>query len=125
MTDENRPPETTGEVPASQPAQPTPQPTIPVQPVKPGPSGMSIAALITGILSLICCGFFAGIPAIIIGKQEMKAIKEGRSNPEGYTLAQVGFILGIVGTVLTCLGALAYIAVMAFGISMGIMQEGM
>jgi hypothetical protein len=86
---------------------------------------MAIAALITGILSLVCCGFFTGIPAIIIGRQEMRAIKERRSNPEGYTLAQVGFILGIVGTVLTCLGALIYIALLVFGISMGVMQEGM
>ena len=103
-----------------QPAPPAPEtPNAP----PPGPAGKAIAALILGILSLICCGFFTGIPAIIIGKQEMNAIKQGRSNKEGFTLAQVGFILGIVGSALSCLGALIYIILIIFGISVGAMQE--
>jgi len=89
----------------------------------PGPAGKAIAALILGILSLICCGFFTGIPAIIIGKQEMNAIKNGLSAKEGFTLAQVGFILGIVGTALSCIGALIYIVLIIFGISVGAMEE--
>lgn len=128
MTEENKNPtisETGQPVQQAQTPQRTQEPSYSQPPAKPGPSGMSIAALICGILSLICCGFVAGIPAIIIGRQELKAIKEGRSRVEGQTLAQVGYILGIIGTVLTCLAALAYAALMIFGISMGVMQEGM
>lgn len=124
MNEENKTPEQGAGQMQSSPEAPT-HPTQRTEPVKPGPSGMAITALVLGILSLICCGFFAGIPAIIVGKQELKAIKEGRSNIEGQTIAQVGFILGIVGTVLTCLVTLIYIGLMVFGISMGIMQEGM
>lgn len=113
--------------PEAQPASSIPPPAQPIIPAAPGPSGRAIATLILGILSLICCGFFCGIPAIILGKQELNAIKEGRSNPEGHAITQVGFILGIVGTVLSCLGALVYAAILIFGISLSIMegiQEG-
>lgn len=100
----------------------------PAQPVQqvippPSPSGRAIATLILGILSIICCGFFCGIPAIILGKQELNAIKEGRSNAEGNTITQIGFILGIVGTVLSCIGGLIYLLFIIFGISMGFMES--
>lgn len=108
--------------PISQETIVMPKTTEPIVP-KPGPSGKAITTLILGILSLICCGFFTGIPAIIIGKQEMNAIKEGKSNQEGYTLAQIGFILGIVGTALSCLGFIIYGLIAVLGISMGIMES--
>ncbi len=121
MTNGNIPTESPADA-KPQPAAPAPTPEAPMAP-PPGPAGKAIAALILGILSLICCGFFTGIPAIIIGKQEMNAIKEGLSKKEGFTLAQVGFILGIVGTALSCLGALIYIVLIIFGISVGAMEE--
>ncbi|MBT3181082.1 MAG: DUF4190 domain-containing protein [Deltaproteobacteria bacterium] len=85
-------------------------------------SSKAMAALILGILALVCMGFLTGIPAIIIGKMELKDIKEGKSPKEGEGIAKVGFILGIVGTVLTCLVMLLGFALFFLGISAGMMD---
>lgn len=95
----------------------------PQMPVSSGPSGRAVASLILGILSLICMGFLTGIPAIILGSMELKAIKRGEATQAGEGIAKVGYILGIIGTVLTCLAVLASIAFMALGISMGAFTE--
>lgn len=91
-------------------------------PKPPAASTRATAALILGILSLICAGFLTGIPAIILGSMEMKAIKAGLSPASGEGIAKVGYILGIVGTVLTCLAMLAFAALLALGISLGTME---
>jgi hypothetical protein len=77
-----------------------------------GPSSAAIAALVLGILGLLCCGLL-GIPAIIIGKQEMNNIDQGLAPVGGRGLAQVGYILGIVslafwGALLVLNGVAAY-----------------
>ena len=87
------------------------QENIPVaEPVKPPTgnhhevaSGRAIATLILGILSLLCTGFLTGIPAIILGNMELKDIKAGKSSKQSEGIARVGFILGIIGTALTCI----------------------
>lgn len=66
-------------------------------------SSRAMAALILGILSIVCMGFLTGIPAIIIGKMELNDIKIGKANKAGEGIAKIGFILGIVGTAFTCL----------------------
>lgn len=105
-----------------------PQPTVAQAPPQqvgapiPGASGKAIAALVLGILSLVCCGFFTGIPGIIIGKQELNAIQAGRSNKEGHTITQIGFILAIIGTSLSCLGFIFYAIAIIFGLSMSAME---
>jgi hypothetical protein len=76
-------------------------------------------ALILGILSLLCCGFFSGIPAIFVGHSAIKDIDKGRSAESNRTLAKLGFILGIVGTVLSILGLLAYAAIILFAVMSG------
>ena len=100
------------------PAQPQQQPQAPGQ----AASGRAIAALILGILSLLCMGFLSGIPAIILGAMEMKAIKAGTSPVAGESAAKVGFVLGIVGTVLTCLTILGFVFMVILGISVGSME---
>lgn len=74
-----------------------------------GPSSKATTALVLGILGLLCCGLL-GIPAIIIGKQEMESIDQGLAPVEGRGLAQAGFILGIVSLVLWAIGMLMWIA---------------
>ena len=105
------------DIPVAQPVAPPPQQA------QPGPSGRALASLILGILSLICMGFIAGIPAIILGSMELRAIKAGQAPAAGEGTAKVGWILGIVGTVLTCLAILAFAALMALGISLGAFSE--
>lgn len=67
-------------------------------PVRARSSGAAIAALVLGIISLFANLFFIpGIVAIVLGRRE-RAIS---------TAANVGYILGIIGTILTII----YIAV--------------
>ena len=60
-------------------------------------NGKAIASLVLGILSILCLGILAGIPAIILGNIAKKEIDQGRGGGRG--MAQAGFILGIIGTV--------------------------
>lgn len=101
----------------------TPQTCCQGQEKKPGPSGKAITALVLGILSMICCGFLTGIPGIVLGKQEMNAIRDGKSDESGKSLATIGFILSIIGTAFSCLATIAYIAMIVLGVSMGVMEN--
>lgn len=71
-------------------------------------NSLGVWALVLGILSIVCCGLFTGIPAIILGNNSKKAAAEGRAN--NGNLGNVGFILGIVGTVLGTLGLIFALA---------------
>lgn len=71
-------------------------------------NSLGVWALVLGILSILCCGFLAGIPAIILGNNGKKAAAEGRAT--NGSLANVGFILGIIGTALSVLGIILQIA---------------
>ena len=107
-----------------QPAKTIPNQGQPTTPNTTGQTGntsgpKAITALILGILSVLCMGFMTGIPAIIIGSMELKDIRAGKSPASGENIAKIGYILGIVGTVLSCLAMLAFAAITAMGISMG------
>lgn len=85
-------------------------PPPPLPPVTAPNNTQAIIALVLGILSMPCfCGFLTGIPAIIIGHLELKAIREGRSAASNRGLAKAGFVTGIIGTGLSCLIAIAYV----------------
>ncbi len=56
-------------------------------------------ALGLGIAGFLLCGFFTGIPAIIVGLKGMRAAREGRANNRGMSLT--GLILGIIVVVLS------------------------
>jgi hypothetical protein len=72
-------------------------------------SSSAIWALVLGIASWVACGIFSAVPAWIIGKKEIAAIEQGRSDPAGKTMAQIGMWLGIIQVIL---GILALIVVM-------------
>jgi hypothetical protein len=106
---------------------PPPQPGYggtPPPPPPPGaaPSGgasqRAIWALVLGIASWVLgCSFLTGIPAWIMGKKEVREIDEGRSNPQGRTIANVGMWLGLINTVLSILGLLiAFVLFVIIGI---------
>lgn len=105
------------DIPEAQPVETTPQ-----QPPMQAASGRAVAALILGILSLVCMGFLAGIPAIILGKMEMNAIRAGTAPAAGESAAKVGFVLGIIGTTLTCLSMIFFFIMVALGVSMSAME---
>lgn len=66
-------------------------------------SSRAITTLVLGILSIICTGFLTGVPAIILGNIELKDVKAGKSGKQNESITKVGFILGIIGTALTCI----------------------
>ncbi len=65
-----------------------------------GASQKATAALILAIAGFFCCSIFTTIPAIVVGWMEMNAIKAGQSPREGLQMAQIGFWIGIIVTVL-------------------------
>ena len=79
--------------------------------------------LVLGILSLVGCGFFAGIPAVIMGNGDLKKMDAGVIDPEGRQLTNIGRILGIVSLVLTALGCVVWALMLGvFGI--GVVESG-
>ena len=64
----------------------------------------AIWSLVLGILGLVCCGLFAGIPAVILGNMAKKEIAASGGAEGGSGMAQAGFILGIIAIVLGAIG---------------------
>jgi hypothetical protein len=72
---------------------------------------LAIVSLVTGILSIICCGAFAGIPAIITGYLAKNNIN---ANPDQYTgrgMATAGMIMGGISIFFTILYIVYILAV--------------
>jgi hypothetical protein len=101
--------------------------TAPVPPPPPPPAGypagpgaekpqniFGILALVLGIvavvLSCLYAGFWAGIPAIVLGVLGLNRAKQGRATNRG--LALTGIILGAIGVVIS-IGVLVF--TIAFG----------
>lgn len=87
--------------------------TIP-PPVDPSPSpypegSQATTALVLGILGIVTCPILAPI-AWQLGTKELEAIDGGRRDPANRGNANVGRILGIVGTVLLGIGILILVA---------------
>ena len=61
-------------------------------------------ALVLGIVSFVCCGLFAGIPAIILGMQSRTAARLGQANNGG--MGTAGVVLGWISVASTILGLL-------------------
>jgi len=71
-------------------------------------SSQATTVLVLGIVGII---FNIVAPvAWILGNQERRAIDEGRRDPVNAGTANIGRILGIIGTVLMVLGLIAIVA---------------
>ena len=75
----------------------------------------AVPSLILGILSIVLCGIFTGIPAMIMGRRALREIRASRGAMGGEGLAQGGFWTGLIGTVWTALVTVFVLAVFAFG----------
>ncbi|BBH16257.1 hypothetical protein Back2_05440 [Nocardioides baekrokdamisoli] len=67
--------------------------------------------LVFGILSIVCCGLFLGIPAWVMGSSALKDIDRSGVVYGNRGTVKAGMICGIIGTVLSALGILFYIVV--------------
>jgi Domain of unknown function (DUF4190) len=74
----------------------------------PGNNKKALWALILGILGLLCCGFFTGIPAIILGKQGQNEIDASGGMQQGRGMATAGFVLGIIACVWGVISIILY-----------------
>jgi hypothetical protein len=65
--------------------------------------GKATASLVFGILSLICFGIFAGIPAIILGHLSRGEVKRSMGRLSGAGMALAGLIMGYASIGITVL----------------------
>lgn len=98
---------------SQQPPQ-TPPYGYPAAPQQPN-SGKAVTALVLGILGLVMCGPFTAIPAIVVGRSATREIEASQGRMEGRGMAQAGFVLGIVGTVIGGLALLFVLVVFVLG----------
>ena len=75
-------------------------------------------SLILGILSVLLCQLISPF-AWVIGKRTVNEIDASRGQLSGRGLAQAGYILGIVGTVLLALGVISLIVLLVFLVAVG------
>jgi hypothetical protein len=70
--------------------------------------------LVLGILSLVVCAFL-GIPAWIMGNNDLAAMNAGLMDPSGRSTTNAGRICGMIGTILLILSILLAIVLFGFG----------
>jgi len=68
--------------------------------------GSAIAALVCGILAVLGCMFFTGIPAMVLGRRAKREIEQSGGALTGEGLATAGFVTGLIGTLLFGIPAL-------------------
>jgi hypothetical protein len=76
-----------------------------------------VLILVLGILGLMVCGII-GIFAWIMGKRDLDLMRRGLMDREGEALTKVGYILGIVATVLVCFWLLIFVLYIVFVVIM-------
>ena len=84
------------------------------QPVGQQTAGKATTSLILGIVSLVLCGLFAGLPAIFLGFSARKEIRESNGRLGGDGLALGGIVTGILGT----LWSLVLVGMLIFGVAL-------
>jgi hypothetical protein len=67
-------------------------------------------SMILGILGIVCCGIFAGIPALILGNSAKKEIASSGGAQTGDGMAKAGVILGWISIAFSILGIIFVIA---------------
>lgn len=96
------------------PSAPPPPPYgsggYPQYPSEPAATGQATTALVLGIVGLTVCPGAASIPAWIIGRSAMREIDASNGQLGGRSSAFAGYVMGIIGTVITALGILALAA---------------
>jgi hypothetical protein len=75
----------------------------------PRTNGMAVASLVLGLVSLLCLGLVAGIPAIITGYIARRQIANSGGAERGDGMAVAGLITGWIATGLSALVLLFYV----------------
>jgi hypothetical protein len=80
-----------------------------------GDSGRATTSLVLGVISLLMCGFFTGIPAMVLGRRAQHEIDAAHGRLSGRGVATAGFVTGLIGTAWSLLATLLVLGVFAFG----------
>ena len=104
-----------GAPPPPPPQQPGPMPGPPYHAPPPPNHGSAVTSLVLGILSVVLCGLFTGIPAMVMGRRVTREVRASGGALGGEGLGQAAFWTGLVGTCLSCLSGLLVVGVFAFG----------
>ena len=83
-----------------------------------------VLILVLGILSLVGCGVFTAIPAVIMGGGDLKKMDAGQMDPDGRQLTNVGRILGFIGLVFFAIGLVIFVLAVAGGLGTAAMEAG-
>ncbi|MCL8027559.1 DUF4190 domain-containing protein [Nocardioides bruguierae] len=75
--------------------------------------------LVLGILGLVCCGLFTALPAWIMGNKARKETTPSGAPYANAGLIKAGWILGIIGTLLTVAGIAFYAVLLIVGAATG------
>ena len=81
----------------------------------PPTAAKATTSLVLGVVSLVLCGLFAGIPAIVVGFLARAEIRRSGGRLGGDGLALAGIVTGILGT----LWSLVLAALLVFGLAVG------
>jgi hypothetical protein len=96
--------------PTAQPAQLPATPAYYTYPATQA-SGLAIASLVLGILSLLGCLFFAAVPGVICGHLAISAIRRSQGRITGEGLALAGLITSYSAILITLLVLAAVVGV--------------
>jgi hypothetical protein len=69
--------------------------------------------LVLGILGLLVCGFL-GIAAWLMGKRDLDLMRRGLMDREGEALTRVGYILGLIETILMLVSLVLAVVIILF-----------
>lgn len=86
--------------------QPGSEGQVPPQPTRPLEPHRGTLILVLGILSLVGCTFFAGIPAWILGNADLNKMKQGLMDRAGEGNTSAGRIMGIISVILGIIGVI-------------------
>ena len=75
--------------------------------------------LVLGILSLVGCTFFTGIPAWIMGKGDLAKMKGDQMDSDGKAFTKAGMICGMICCILSIISIVGLGLLMALGTAMG------
>lgn len=99
---------------------PAPQHIFPTAEPTPKNDSRATLSLTLGICSVFCLGFFAGIPAVILGLLSKRDIERSDGKVGGAGLAVGGIVTGMFGT----LASLAFTALFLMGAIAGATSQG-
>jgi len=77
-----------------------------------------VMILVFGILGLMVC-FIFGIVAWVMGKGDLQKMKAGQMDREGEALTRVGYILGIVSTVIILAAFVIWLLIVVLAVGAG------